>query len=239
LNSKKESDEMRHLIIGYGQVGQAIRQNLNGEVETLDLSESMNPGREFDIIHICFPWSADFVSDVNSYLKQYSCKAMIVHSTVKFGTTEKIDFENKAYSPVRGRHLNGFVSDMRKYVKYIWCANDEVADIIRYAFVVNYELVTDLRSLECAKLMSTTYMTVCVLFEKWLYKFCEKNDLDYDFMYREWNTSYNAGIKENWKRPVYTHQDGAIGGHCLLPNLDLIDDDFIKVVKLLNERYGE
>jgi hypothetical protein len=34
--------------------------------------------------------------------------------------------------------------------------------------------------------------------------------------------------------------EGEVGGHCLIPNLELIEnDEFINILKFLNKKYGD
>lgn len=229
---------MNHLIIGYGEIGQAISSLLNGNIEYIDFDKSNVNSKEFDVIHICYGFSNNFVDSVKKYVSKYKYKYIMIHSTIEVGTTDKLKEYNVIYSPVRGRHTGqGFVEDIKKYTKY-YSGDIDKNDIESYFKSVQFEMVKDHKSLEFAKPLSTTYTLLNVLFEKWIYSKCMELGLDYEFVYREWNKTYNDNVNPEWKRPVYNRMAGNVGGHCLIPNLDLINDDFIDMMKILNRRYG-
>jgi hypothetical protein len=233
---------MKHLIIGYGEIGCALHGLLNGDVEFIDKGYPNNvKSKDFDVIHICFGYTDNFIENVNEYLKKYNHDYIMVHSTVKVGTISKLNGKC-IYSPVRGRHTgDGFMGDIKKYIKYYATnRNGSTSKMIKTWFKdVDLIPVDSIESLEFAKSVSTTYTLLNVLFEKWVYKKCKDIGLDYNFIYKEWNKSYNKNIKPEWKRPIYDRIEGNIGGHCLLPNLELIEnDEFINIIKFLNKKYG-
>src|SRR5574343_2013939 len=115
----------KHLIIGMGKVGKALskfimKDTLEQEVFELDKDIPTFQETNFDIIHICFPYSDSFVNNVHTYLDEYDWDVVIIHSTVYPGTSDAIQkiFPLKlvVYSPIRGQH-NSLEEDIEKYSK--------------------------------------------------------------------------------------------------------------------------
>src|SRR5574343_123027 len=101
---------MTHLVIGNGKVGQAIAGILKSAV----IDKGGWSGVKRPILHICFPYSRKFVRQVRKYIAQYNPDLIIIHSTVKVGTSEKI---GAVYSPIRLVHPN-LIEGIRTFVKY-------------------------------------------------------------------------------------------------------------------------
>lgn len=248
---------MNHCIMGYGQIGKLIGALLeevkSNQLEGVEDKEysTCNPETRYDYAHICIPYSPKFTNDVNVFIEKYKPRYVIIHSTVKVGTTETISHPFVIYSPVNGRHDNGFLNDVKMYAKYFASKrfvgfaedNEDVSvrlDIEKmFPISCDFKFGEDVRSLEFAKINCTNYTAYNVIYEKWLYNYCKENKLDYEKVYRHWGTNYNNGVRKDWKRPIYEHMEGGIGGHCLIPNLELVDDDFIKMLKILNERWAK
>ena len=236
--------EKFHLIIGNGEIGQAIGVNLQEphykNVYYVDLEKSdIIPKTNFDVLHICFGYSENFIEHVIEYSQQYMFSVLCIHSTIPPGTTKELSrsIKNIVYSPVRGRHQETMVKHVKMFPKYY-----AVSNAIAREYFINamcpFRLVEcdDFDSLEVAKIMSTTYMYWNVIYERELYKYCTENNLDYDFIYREWQESYNDMCNneiysEHFKRPIFEHTTGEIGGHCLRPNIHLVDNYITDIIK--------
>ena len=81
-------------ILGYGEIGQAIhgvykQSKLDLQVFVKDLKFN-NELNEIDFLNICIPQINDFESVVIKNAIESNAKNVIIHSTVKVGTTEKI-----------------------------------------------------------------------------------------------------------------------------------------------------
>jgi len=88
------------------------------------------------------------------------------------------------------------------------------------------ELMNCSEETEAAKILSTTYYGVCILFMKRVLEMCEDLDLDFSNIYTRWNTTYNDGMVliglPHVRRPVLLPEKGEVGGHCVIPNLRLL-----------------
>jgi len=240
---------MQHLIIGKGEIGNTIgdvlREN-NQKVFFYDsnpkLSENIS-GMTFSIIHICFGYSDTFVESVNKYFDDFKPSIVIVHSTIKPGTSKKIieHVINYIYSPVRGRHKNTLLEHVMAFDKYFYATTQKAIEKMHFIFSnISLQRVKSVESLETAKIMCTSYMYWCLMFQKVMYDYCIENKLDYNFIYKEWNETYNnmcddETFPKRFSRPIYDNMPGGIGGHCLVPNISLIDNQITEILRKFNE----
>jgi len=232
---------MNHLILGAGEVGTAIGTVLQMMANTQDVryhdplkSQHCEADDKERTLHVCFPYSASFVEDVDRYFEEFNPRAVIIHSTVKIGTTRKLScFKKAVYSPIRGRHPN-LAPDIRRFVKYYAHESVPAEALFLDAFCdLTLKRFPDVESLEAAKLLDTTYYGHCLAWMRGVKKFCDQHNLDFHSVYTEYGTTYNVGYMDlSLWRPTYTYKPGPIGGHCVVPNLDLLDvpelTEFIK-----------
>lgn len=219
----------RHIILGAGEIGNTIAQVVRGRYTVYDKGEwdHIDSFHDNCILHICIPYSVAFVKICKQAIKTFGPRDIIIHSTVQPGTTRKVDSE-ALYSPVNGRHQDGLLQTVRSYPKLFSGDN------------ISYERVCDEFDLKChyvpgkpenleyAKVMCTSYMMWGLIFERELTRDCANRGLDREVVYTMWNRMYNNGISEHhpeWQRPIYTHSEGPIGGHCLVPNLELVKNE--------------
>jgi len=218
---------MRNLIIGGGEVGKAV-YNIIKKAEPDTFIKDIEPLSidNIFILHICIPYSDNFVSIVNKYIEQYQPEYTIIHSTVKIGTS---DLCNAYYSPIRGVHPN-LEDGIRTFVKYLAPINEELR-VYLVGLGLNARCVEKRKTLEFSKLMSTTRYGMEIAFEKMMKEECDKLEIDYDIAYRDWTETYNYGYKklgmENVVRPILNHVDGPIGGHCVQSNAAILFEDNI------------
>lgn len=211
-----------HLVIGLGEVGSAIKSIL--ECDGLDIYKSVYPTEDlYGILHICFPYTESFESDVIHYREKYGATLVIIHSTVPIGTSEKLE---AVHSPVRGIHPD-LEKGIRTFVKYFGGARAFEAAQFFVSKGILCKVVDHSRDTEAAKLWDTTQYGAMILLEKEIHSFCEKNGLDFDLIYGDFNQTYNAGYQAlgmpHVVRPYLKHIEGPIGGHCVIPNAKLLD----------------
>lgn len=247
-----------NLVIGYGDVGQTIfdlevKTNFACYVFDIKFGKKANLSelekKKFHIMHICFPYGPHFVDEVIEYCYKYKPKYVIIHSSVKPGTTDEI--QSKAhpfffYSPIRGQHdvLGECVG--QHFVKYIGQSFVKERKAKREISLYMNELGIKwmwgqtAKALELMKVLSTTYFGWCILFAKETKKLCDKYDVPYEFVYIHANKTYNQGYKElgrpYYTRPVLCPPAGKIGGHCVSENIELLPECKLKrFFKELNE----
>jgi acetyltransferase-like isoleucine patch superfamily enzyme len=225
--------ERNSLIIGMGQIGQGLYEVLlphhGRRIYTRDKEDCCLIGN-FDILNICIPYSERFVDIVNNYVDKYKPTLTIIHSTVPVGTTRSI--KGKAvHSPVRAKHPN-IAHGLSVYKKFIGY-NDDIA----LQRALNYLSpcmecvpVEKTESTELAKLLCLAEYGIDIAFADYANRLCNKLGLDYHMVREEWNKTYNEGIrftKEPYlQRPVVYPPTGKIGGHCVLQNTILLNEQF-------------
>lgn len=220
---------MRHLVIGMGQVGQALREVLEAEYEVTGIDKETQAHGVFDVLHICYPYNKDFYVDTWEYIFRYIAGGalVIIHSSVPVGTCKQF---RAVHSPIRGVHPH-LAKGIRTFVKFF---GGELAQASRAALVfaklgVPTHVVEDARNTEAMKLWDTTYYGWNIVFEKAVHEFCVKHGLNFDVVYTKANETYNSGYKKlglgHVQRPVLEHRSGPIGGHCVIPNALLLGDE--------------
>lgn len=229
---------MRGWIIGMGEVGRALRDVLSPvhDIRTFDeahLTPLQMWPEYVDVLHICFPYSDRFEQEVNKYREHFNPRYTVIHSTVPVGTTKKL---NCFYSPVRGVHPH-LADSMRQFATYIGPLGEDLECPVRLHFyftAAEMDMVWDRNTdnLEAGKLWSLAAYAWNIVLEKEIHRYCEKAGLSFDVVYSHFTNTYNQGFKrmgmERVHRPVLTHMPGPIGGHCVIPAVEKLEDGTIE-----------
>jgi hypothetical protein len=203
----------------------------------------MEPGdRTWDVLNICFPYSDSFVRHVRDYQKRFHPKCTIINSTVKVGTTRQIGGAI-VHSPVNGRHPH-LADSIRAFTKPIGALKGEHADMVAQFFLeagVCTTIFDSPESTELAKVLCTAQFGWHLVLMKEIERICREQCVPFDEVYSEWNRLYNAGYhslnQDRFARPLLEPSSGPIGGHCVIPNCDLLPDFITETIKARNERY--
>ncbi|MBU1992062.1 hypothetical protein KKC67_03590, partial [Patescibacteria group bacterium] len=71
---------------------------------------------------------------------------------------------------------------------------------------------------------------VCIAYHNYADKLCIQHNLDFEKVMTRFNETYNEGYtklgKKNVVRPVLTPSNGAIGGHCIVNNKNILKEQF-------------
>ena len=246
---------MNILIAGLGEIGRSIgglykdkedilyfkdilyenRKEFDNDTgKVLNIDNEVN-GKEIDVLHICIPFFHDFLKVVTSYIKQYEPNITFIHSTVDVGVTMDIyRYTNVdiVHSPVIGKHPN-LTKSIRTFRKIVAGPNKESNDkaIKHLTYLgVKTEVFNSPSESEAAKLLSTSYFGWNILYMKYVHKFCEENNLDFEKVYTKTNEIYNEGYTKfgdtQFVRPVLKFMPGRIGGHCISPNFKIVKNKF-------------
>lgn len=228
---------MKTLIVGYGEIGKSLYSVLHStgyDVYHRDVECAMEIS-DVEVMHICFPYSKHFVKNVKVYKKLYKPKYTVIHSTVPVGTAAKCDCY---YSPVRGVHPH-LEESLKTFVKYLAPRSEELRKYFENANVP-VQLHDSRETLETMKLYCTTIYGLNIIAQKEMWNFCKKHGLDFDIAYTESNQSYNDGYDAlgcpQYKKYILKNYDGKIGGHCVIPNCELLNTDIAKFVLKQNNK---
>ena len=234
------------LIIGNGEVGQSLFNVLATLYRWSICIQDKNKNfydfyGKYDVIHICYPFVTYFIQITKEYIKQYNPKLVIIHSTVPIGITRKIS-PIAVHSPIRGTHPN-LEEGIKTFVKYFGGKKaEEAAKIFSNTGIVT-QCFKKPETTEVIKLWDTFQYGVMIMLEKEIYKYCKQKKVDFNFVYKDANKTYNEGYKKLGRpeliRPVLKHVKGKIGGHCIIPNAKLlsIDSWLAKLLVEKNEKY--
>ena len=242
---------MTDIILGMGEVGEILFDLLverNFECIGIDVNDSKcknysknsiieNP----EFLHVCLPGELTGFEDITSNwidnLKDL--KAVLIHSTVIPGTTKNIQKKSEVpilFSPIRGVHKR-FLEDIKKYTKFISSDIDLTDQSIKSDLEKRFHKIdwmSTTKTAELAKiLVDTTYYGWLINYAQITKMICEKEGVDFDEMWK-----FSDEIHENLgNRPKM--YPGIIGGHCVIPNLNLIEYENLDIVKKINEMYGK
>lgn len=233
------------LIVGYGEIGKALFDNFNLEstCEVYDpnipfFSNKPKINSKLICLHICFPFSKNFVQDVKKYIKKFNPEFTVIHSTVPVGTCRKIG-KKVVHSPVVGIHPN-LTESINIFTKFLGCSDKETlaeaADHFRRNGLTVY-VFDKPETTELMKILCTTNYGLNIEFTKEVKRLCDKYNVPFE-AFTIWNNNYNEGY-EKLGHPEYHRYNliplmKNIGAHCVLPNCDLLNDPFTKLIKDLN-----
>jgi len=227
---------MKTLIIGYGEVGSALvsiisrfMDNKYADYSVHDPNKNMVIKGKYDLLHVCIPYSDNFIEQVNGYIEEFEPKLTIIHSTVAVGTTRKIKGA-VVHSFVRGAHP--YMTDMIKQTKHIGAVNpkdaieaSKILSGIGFDTIIHYSP----EATEFGKLFDTTYFGVCVAWVKEAKKMADAYGIDWSNI-AQINHTYNTGSEaighKDYVRPEITPMPGKIGGHCVVTNAEILQKDF-------------
>lgn len=219
---------MKSLIIGAGQVGKALETVLKPfhEVIIRDVDDIQVEGVE--VLHICYPDHAGFDQTTQKYIEIYKPSLTIIHSSVQVGTTAKCG-EDVVYSPTRGRHPR-LAEEMKSFTKFVASKKHSKAlEASLYFLNMGWPSVTSNspESLEFFKVFSNVHMGLEIAWRQEASRMMESigiSESDYD----AWEESYRDGCLDvedyNLVRPLM--KPDPIGGHCILPCLDILREKF-------------
>ena len=239
---------MTDLILGMGEVGSTLLELLSErdiscvgiDIDKLKERKILKTSKieEFEFLHICISGESDeFAGTVlEQIIKNQNLKAVIIHSTVKPGTTKIIQDKIEIplfYSPVRGIHKR-FLEDFKRYTKFVACdleIDENIKSEIKKRFK-KIQWMENTKTAELAKiLVDTTYYGWLINYAQVTKMICDKEGVDFDEMWK-----FSDEIQKFLgNRPKMF--PGIIGGHCVIPNLNLIDYDEIDEIRKINELY--
>ena len=235
---------MKQIVIGLGQVGQAVQKVLEcdgydplgapGDLP-IHVSSQVPPPEQYDVVHICFPYSEAFVEAALEYEKKYAAELVVVHSTVPVGTC---DPHGWVHSPIRGVHPD-LELGVRTFVKFFGGTKATIAAGLFQEKRVKTATYGRAATTEAIKLWDTTYYGWNILIQKAIAAFCEKHGLPFEDVYTYANATYNEGYallgRIDVQRPVLKYVPGPIGGHCVRPNWELLEDPIAELSKTLHK----
>ncbi len=243
----------KDVVIGLGEIGMpilklvskknlAVGYDLNPKLYDIKQFEKLK-NTETSFLHVCIPYTNKFVPNVKSLYKKFQPQAIVIHSTIEPFTTKKIQSTLSVpviYSATRGVHKRMF-SDLKKYTKFFsvydsapkakW-ASQQFINKMKKAGIKTKKMSNPL-TLELAKIVvDTSYYGWLINYAQLSNIIAIKNKIDFDEMW-----SFADEIHQFLgNRPKMF--PGYIGGHCVIPNLDLIKEDSLYQINKINNMYS-
>ena len=194
-------------------------------------------------LHVCIPFTKEFITNVVLLSEKFNPEAIIIHSTVSPYTTKKLQDKLNIpiiYSATRGVHKR-MLSDLRRYAKFYsiesnaprknW-ASINFSKLMKKCGVKTKKMSSPL-TLELAKIIvDTSYYGWLINYAQLSNMIAIQNKVDYDEM---WSFADEIHKFLGNRPKMYP---GFIGGHCVIPNLELIDYKTLNLINEINSDYA-
>ena len=195
-------------------------------------------------LHIAIPVTKKFDSNLIRLYKKFQPECIVIHSTIPPGTTNRIQKKLNSpliFSATRGVHKR-MQQDLKRYTKYFaissnaprkqWAINTFNKKMRNCG--IKTKQMSKPETLELGKIIcDTSYFGWLINYAQISNVIAKSYGVDYDEM---WEFS-NEIHKFLGNRPKL--YPGFIGGHCVIPNLDLIHDQTLDLIKKMNQNYSK
>lgn len=244
----------KNVVVGLGEIGNPILQILSKKnlIVGYDLNEKLMDINKFNrysdltisFMHVCIPFTKNFSSTIVGYYKKFKPQCIVIHSTIKPYTTKKLQEKLPIpiiYSATRGIHKR-MLHDLKRYTKFYaieknapnekW-ASLNFEKIMGEAGIITKKISKPI-TLELAKIIcDTSYYGWLITYSQISNMIAMKHDVDYNEM---WSFADEIHKFLGNRPKMYP---GFIGGHCVIPNLDLIQNETLDLIKYLNVEYAK
>jgi UDP-N-acetyl-D-mannosaminuronate dehydrogenase len=242
----------KDVVAGLGEIGNPILQLVSKQKPSIgyDVNEKLMDKKKFQkyeklqtsFLHVCIPFSDNFIKNVVSLASKFNPEVIVIHSTISPGTTSKLQSQLQIpviYSATRGVHKR-MLYDLKRYVKFFaieptaprakW-ASSAYSNMMKKCGVKTKKMTTSL-TLELAKIVvDTSYYGWLINYAQISNMIAVQNKVSYDEMW-----SFADEIhKYLGNRPKMF--PGFIGGHCVIPNLSLINNESLNMIDGINNLY--
>jgi len=242
----------KDVVVGLGEIGSPLLKLFSKHEKIIgyDTDTKLMNTKKFNkfaelptlFLHIAIPVTKKFDSNLIQIYKKFHPECIVIHSTIPPGTTEKIQKKLPCpliYSATRGVHKR-MLKDIKRYTKFFAISNN--APKKQWAIKtfskkmkihgVKTKQMSKPETLELAKILcDTSYLG-------WL--------INYSQITNVITKNYNVNYDEMWTFSDEIHKilgnrpkmyPGYIGGHCVIPNLDLINNQTLNLIKKMNNSY--
>ncbi len=242
----------KNIVAGLGEIGLPISKILSKNSITVgyDIDEKLMNKRLFKkyeenttlILHICIPFSKKFVSNVQKLTQKFQPEILVIHSTISPNTTTILQSKLNIpviYSATRGIHKR-MQYDLKRYTKFFAISNTapkkqfaikEFNKIMKKSGIKTKQMSKP-ETLELGKIIcDTSYLGWLINYAQLSNMIAIQHGVDFDEMW----TFSDEIQKFLGNRPKMF--PGFIGGHCVIPNLDLMHNQTLDLIKKINTKY--
>jgi len=242
----------KNVVVGLGEIGKPILKIISKSTSTIgyDINKKLVDEKRVEkysnvktsILHICIPFLKNFEVSVISYSRKFKPEIIVIHSTISPGTTENLQTKLPIpiiYSAVRGVHRR-MIYDIKRYTKFFAITPNAPRKnfaIRTYSKLlkkcgIKAKKMSNPITLELAKIIcDTSYLGWLVNYAQISNIIALQHNVNYDEM---WSFSDEIHKYLGNRPKMYP---GIIGGHCVIPNLDLIHNQTLDLIKKLNQNY--
>jgi len=244
----------KNVVAGLGEIGMPICKILSKNTITVgyDLDKKLiNPKKikKYEnhntlILHICIPFTKKFTTNVKKLVNQFDPEILVIHSTISPSTTSILQSKLSIpviYSATRGVHKR-MIYDLKRYTKFFSIAKNspkkqfaikEFKKVMKINGITTQQMSKP-ETLELAKIIcDTSYLG-------WLVNYAQLSNII--------AKQYGVNFDEMWTFSDEIHKflgnrpkifPGFIGGHCVIPNLDLMHNQTLNLIDKLNTKYSK
>ena len=244
----------KDIVAGLGEIGLPILKILSHTKNVLgyDIDEKLMNMSKFEkfeknptsFLHIAIPFNKKFKTNEISLSKKFQPECIVIHSTISPGTTTQLQKKLTIpiiYSATRGVHRQ-MIKDLKRYTKFYslsssapkkqWAAK-VFSKKMKLAGIKTKQMSKP-ETLELAKIIcDTSYLGWLVNYAQISNLIAQKYNVNYDEM---WTFSDEIHALLGNRPKMFP---GFIGGHCVIPNLQLIDNQTLNMIKEINNIYDK
>ena len=244
----------KDVVAGLGEIGYPILKLLSKKQTTVgyDIDKSSMNESKFKILqdtqtsflHIAIPVTTKFDSNILQLYKKFKPECIVIHCTISPGTTERIQKKLNIpliYSATRGVHKT-MLKDIKRYTKFFTISKN--APKKQWAIKtfsrkmkncgVKTRQMSKPETLELGKILcDTSYLGWLINYAQLTNMIAIQYNIDYDEM---WTFSDEIHKFLGNRPKMYP---GFIGGHCVIPNLDLMHNQTLDLIKKINTKYSK
>ncbi len=211
------------VVVGLGEVGKPLLELIRKHRDAIgvDISPPVERVQQVDVMHVCYPFEIkDFVGETAKYIERFKPTVTIINSTVGVGTTRAVaDRTGSAvvHSPVRGKHVR-MLDELQHYVKFVGAMDAATGKQAAKHFEsvgLKTRVLSSPEATELAKLTETTYFGLIIAWAQEVERYCDQSGQSYDEIAAFW--------EEIKFLPPVKYFPGVIGGHCVLPNIEMLN----------------
>lgn len=244
----------KSIVAGLGEIGGPILKLISkfGPTIGYDIDPKVVDTKKLEkyenlptlFLHICIPFTSNFIKNVKTLYDKFKPEIIVIHSTVSPYTTQKVQQSLPIpiiYSATRGVHKR-MLYDLKRYVKFFGIYSDapkakwaaaEYSKLLKKCGVKTKQMSNPI-TLELAKIVvDTSYYGWPINYAQLSNMIAIQHHVNYDEMW-----SFSDEIHKFLKNRPKMYP-GFIGGHCVIPNLDLIHNETLDLIKKINNIYAK
>jgi UDP-N-acetyl-D-mannosaminuronate dehydrogenase len=209
------------VVVGLGEVGKPLLQLVSKYREAVGVDISpVDAIEQVEVLHLCYPFQIkDFAGECARYIELFTPELTVINSTVSVGTTRLVAERTGAAivnSPVRGKHAR-MLEELSMYTKFVGAIDPATGDHAAEHFEslgLKTKVLSSPEATELAKLTETTYFGLMIAWAQELERYCDQAGTNYEEI-----VSFYDEVKFF---PSVKYFPGVIGGHCVMPNIEIL-----------------